>query len=259
MAELNLTVLILAKNEEKNIADCIKGVLFAGEIIVIDDFSTDDTAKIARSMSDKVKVVQHAMDGNWGQQQTFAIEQASKDWVYFIDADERMTERLAAEITKAVEKNEKYTYRNARLSYFYGVPIRHGGWYPDYGIHLFPKEGSYVTGFVHPQIHTSYPEKKLPIDAYMIHYPYRDWEHYTAKLNFYTTLAAKKKAEEGKSAGFFDVLAHAFFGFIKIFFIKRGFMDGKIGIILALCHTYSEIMKYTKLMYLKEQGDKKLK
>lgn len=257
MEPLNLTVLILAKNEEKNIADCIKGMLFAGEIIVIDDFSTDRTAEIAKSLG--ARVVQHAMDGNWGQQQTFAIEQAAHDWIYFIDADERMTERLAEEIKRAVIKNEKYTYRNARLSYFYGQKIKHGGWYPDYGIHLFPKEGSYVTGYVHPEIHTSFPEKKMPVDAYMIHYPYRDWEHYVSKLNFYTTLAAKKLAEQGKTAGFGDIIGHAVAGFLKIFFLKAGWKDGKIGVILALCHTYSVVMKYTKLHYLNKEGNEKLK
>ena len=252
---LNLSVLILAKNEENNIADCIKGMLFAGEVIVIDDFSTDRTAEIAKSLG--ARVVQHAMEGNWGQQQTFAIEQAKYEWVYFIDADERMTDRLAEEIKRVVEKGEKYTYRNARLSYMYGQQIRHGGWFPDYGIHLFPKKGSYVTGFVHPQIHTDYPEKKLPVEAYMIHYPYRDWEHYVSKLNFYTTLAAKKKAAEGKKAGFLDIIGHSLAGFFKIFFLKSGWRDGKIGVILAFCHTYSEIMKYTKLYYLGHEGNAK--
>ena len=99
---LNLTALILAKNEEKNIAACIKSVLFAGEVVVIDDFSTDRTAEIAVSLG--ARVVQHAMEGNWGQQQTFAIQQAKCDWVYFIDADERMTAELAAEVKAAMGK-----------------------------------------------------------------------------------------------------------------------------------------------------------
>ena len=113
---MKLSVLILAKNEEDNIKECIESVLFADEIIVIDDYSTDSTAEIAQKLG--AKVVQRAMDGDWGAQQTFAINQASCDWIYFIDADERMTNKLADEVIKAVKLNEKYTYRNARLNHF---------------------------------------------------------------------------------------------------------------------------------------------
>ena len=95
-----LTVLILAKNEEKNISDCIKSVLFADEILVIDDFSTDTTARIAEELG--ARVIQHSMDGNWGQQKTFGIEQASHPWIYLLDADERVTEPLKEEILKAI-------------------------------------------------------------------------------------------------------------------------------------------------------------
>jgi len=245
---LNLTALILAKNEEKNIAACIKSVLFAGEVVVIDDFSTDRTAEIAVSLG--ARVVQHAMEGNWGQQQTFAIQQAKYDWVYFIDADERMTAELAAEVKAAVEKDEKYTYRNARLNYFWGQPLRYGGWYPDYGIHLLPAKGSYVTGFVHPQIHHDYEERRLPFDAHLIHYPYKDWEHYISKLNRYTTLAAEKHKAEGKKAAFSDILLHPVGGFFKEYILKSGWRAGKIGFILAWCHFYYTLMKYVKIYYL---------
>ena len=92
----NVSVLILAKNEEKNIADCIKSAVFAAEIIVIDDFSTDKTAEISKQLG--AKVVQHALDGNWGAQQTFAIQQAAQPWIFFLDADERISQRLAAKL-----------------------------------------------------------------------------------------------------------------------------------------------------------------
>ena len=89
-----LSALILAKNEEKNIADCIKSVAFADEVVVVDDFSTDETAAVAARLG--ARVVRHALAGNWGAQQTFAIEQAHGDWIFFIDADERATRKLAA-------------------------------------------------------------------------------------------------------------------------------------------------------------------
>ena len=249
---LNLSVLILAKNEEDNIKECIESILFADEIIVIDDYSTDNTAAIAESLG--AKVVKRAMNGDWGAQQTFAINQANCEWIYFIDADERMTPELAEEVKSAVRLNEKYTYRNARLNHFWGQELRHGGWYPDFGIHLLPKEGSYVTGFVHPQIHHNYQEKK--INEHLLHYPYRSWEHYFNKLNRYTQLAAEKNKAKGKNANFFfDIIIRPWVAFFKMYILKSGWRDGKIGFILAMFHFTYTAAKYVKLYYYNEKGN----
>lgn len=243
-----LTVLILAKNEEKNISDCIKSALFADEILVIDDFSTDTTARIAEELG--ARVIQHSMDGNWGQQKTFGIEQASHPWIYLLDADERVTEPLKAEILKAINSEEKFVYYNARLNHFCGKVVRHSGWFPDYGIHLIPKDGSYVTGYVHEEIHYNYPVKKMPKSAYLLHYTYVSWEQYLRKLNNYTTLGARKKFDAGKRAGILDIIFHPLFGMFKIFFIQRAFLDGLTGCFLTVGHGISVFMKYSKLYYL---------
>ena len=245
---LNLTALIMAKNEEKNIEACIKSVLFAGEVIVIDDYSTDRTAAIARGLG--AKVIQRALENNWGAQQNFAIQQAGCDWVYLIDADERMTPALADKVREIVEKDERVAYRNARLNYFWGQPLLHGGWYPDYGLHLLPKAGVSVEGFVHQQVHHSYEERKLPEQLHLIHYPYRDWEHYFNKFNRYTMLAAKKKKEAGKKAAFSDILLHPLAAAFKMYILKSGWRDGKIGFVLAGFHYFYTMAKYVKLYYL---------
>ena len=119
-----VSVLILAKNEEKFIAACIKSVLdFADEVVVIDDFSTDATAKISAELG--ARIVQHALNGDWGGQQTFAIKQAKFDWIFFIDADERATPELSAAIKNVLERDDKsIAWRTARLSYFWGQPLR---------------------------------------------------------------------------------------------------------------------------------------
>ena len=133
----SVSALILAKNEEQNIEDCIKSVSFADEVVVIDDFSTDKTAEIAERLG--ARVVQHALDGNWGGQQTFAIQQARCPWIFFIDADERATKRLAERVREIVTKDDRrYAYQNARLNYFWEQPLRHGGWFPDYVVRLLP-------------------------------------------------------------------------------------------------------------------------
>ena len=251
---LNLTVLILAKNEEKNIADCIKSADFAGEVIVIDDFSTDKTAEISHSLG--AKVIQHALAGNWGGQQTFAIKQASNDWIYFLDADERISKRLKAKICELVEADDRrYAYCNSRLNYFWNQPLRHGGWFPDDVVRLLPAEGAYVTGFVHPAFHHPYKEVKLPKDDYLIHYPYRDWEHYFGKLNFYTTLAAKKSYEAGKRASLLDMIMHPMWASFRMYFLRGGWRDGRVGFVLASFHYFYTMAKYVKLYYLDKKNE----
>ncbi|MEN6414730.1 MAG: glycosyltransferase family 2 protein [Veillonellales bacterium] len=251
---MKLTVLILAKNEEKNIRACIESALFADEIIVIDDFSTDNTANIAQELG--AKVVQRAMNGDWGSQQTFAIQQAATDWIFFLDADERITPELAAEVQAAVKRNEPYTYLVPRLNHTMGNVLRHGGWYPDYGIHLLLREGSYVEGFVHPQIVHQHPLKKIAKP--MIHYPYANWESYFNKLNLYTKLAAEKNKKKGKRANFFlDIMIRPYFAFFKMYILKAGWRDGRIGFILAVFHFFYTMAKYVKLYYIQDINDDK--
>ena len=102
---VNVTVLILAKNEEHNMKECLETVDFADEIIVIDDFSTDKTKEISEAMG--AKVIQRSMNGDWGAQQTFAIQQAKNEWIFFLDADERVTPSLVKAIERIVAENKK--------------------------------------------------------------------------------------------------------------------------------------------------------
>jgi len=245
---LNLSVLILAKNEEQNIEDCIRSVSFAGEVVVIDDFSTDRTAELARGLG--ARVVQRALAGDWGAQQTFAVQEAGCDWIYFLDADERVSPRLAERIKEIVAADDRrYAYANARLSYYFEQPLRHGGWFPDYVVRLLPREGTYVTGLVHPKICHPYQEVKLPKKEYLVHYPYRDWVHYLGKLNTYTTLAAQKSYNAGRRANLADMILHPVWASFRMYFLKCGFLDGRLGFILAVTHGFYTMVKYIKLHY----------
>lgn len=252
-----VSVLILAKNEEKFIGDCIKSVkTFADEIIVIDDDSSDSTAQISTSLG--AKVISHSLNGDWGQQQTFAIQQASCDWIFFIDADERATDILSAHIKQILNEDDRhFAYLTPRLSYFWNQPLKHGGWFPDYVVRLIPRHGTYVEGFVHPKICHQYQEVKLPREEYLIHYPYRDWNHYFNKLNLYTTLAAKKMKAQGKSSSLLDMILHPIWASFRMFFLKAGFLDGKIGFILSSFHFFYTMAKYVKLYYLDEENSNK--
>ncbi len=249
---MSLSVLILAKNEEKNIEECIRGALFADEVIVINDGSTDRTEELATSLG--AKVVQHAMNGNWGAQQTFAIEQATCDWIFFLDADERFTPELAEETRQAVAKGELVAYKVPRLNYFIGEVVRHCGWYPDYGYHLVPRENFRVEGFVHPTFIHNYPTKYFK--NHLIHYPYVSWEQYFNKFNNYTRLAAEKMYANGKRANFFfDIMIRPVFAFFKMYILKSGWLDGRLGFTLSSFHFFYTMAKYVKLYWLQRRKE----
>lgn len=248
-----VTVIILAKNEEQNIKDCIDTVGFADEVLVIDDFSTDQTPEIAASMG--ARVVQHAMNGDWGGQQTFAIQEAKSKWILFLDADERISPELGAEIVTAVQKDEPKAYWMQRRNKFHHNKATHGVLRPDYVLRLMPAEGSYVEGYVHPAIITPYKEAKL--QGPMYHYTYDNWQQYFNKFNNYTTLAAEKYKDAGKSCSFFkDIIIRPSWAFFKVYILDRGFLDGKMGFILSVNHYFYTMIKYVKLYYLLKSNGK---
>ena len=131
-----ITALILAKNEERNIEDCIKTVQFCDEVLVIDDFSTDRTKELAEGLG--ARVIQRSMNGDWGGQQTFAIQSATHPWVLFVDADERISEALAEEIKETVARGERNAYWIRRENRFHFNKATHGVLHPDYVNRLFP-------------------------------------------------------------------------------------------------------------------------
>lgn len=248
-----LSVLILAKNEERNIEDCINSVKFADEVLVIDDGSTDNTKKIAESLG--ARVVQRSMNGDWGGQQTFAIKEAQNPWVLFLDADERISEPLGEEIMAAVKKNEPVAYWIERKNKFHYYYATHGTLRPDFVDRLFPAKDSYVEGLVHPKIVTPYPNQKLK--NVMYHYTYDNWDQYFGKFNQYTRLAAEKYKLEGKSCSFFrDVVLRPMWAFFKIYILNKGFLDGKIGFILSVNHFFYTMTKYVRLYYLYKSNGK---
>lgn len=244
-----ISLLILAKNEECNIKECIESCPFADEIIVIDDNSDDRTKEIAESLG--AKVINRSMNGDWGGQQTFAIQQASCNWIFFIDADERCTPELSAEIKNTVNKGDKYGYWVRRINHFKHKVVKHGPLSPDWVCRLMPREGSYVEGFVHPKIVHQFKDKRLTKN--MLHYTYETWEQYLRKMNQYSTLAAEKSRKEGKTCNFlFDIIFRPAFAFFKMYILKLGILDGMLGYVLCLNYANYTLNKYVKLKYLEK-------
>lgn len=250
-----LSVLIIARNEEKNIADCIKSVDFADEIVVVDDFSTDKTVEIATSLG--AKVAQRAMNGDWSGQQNFSLQQATHDWVLLIDADERITPKLAQEIQEKLADGKEYAYRIKRLNHFRRKLVRFGALHPDFVTRLLPKKDFHLTGQVHPKLHYPYPEKKLKNP--MLHYTYDNWDAYYRKFDQYTKLIAIRYKEENKKSVYFlrDIVLRPIWAFFKVYIIHLGFLDGKLGWIFAMNHYFYTMTKYVRFYEHKHYSDEK--
>lgn len=248
----SLSVIILTKNEEHNIGDCIQSVAFADDILVVDDNSSDMTKSIAESLG--ARVIQHAMNGDFGGQRNFAISQANGDWILFLDADERISKGLAQEIQRAMGQVEKYAYWIVRENRFHHNKATHGVLRPDWVLRLMPRDGASVEGYVHEAIQSAYETKRLYEPMY--HYTYDNWHQYFNKFNNYTSLSAEKYRDKGKSCSFVkDILFRPLWAFIKVYLLQGGILDGKMGYVLSINHYFYTMTKYVKLYYLnKDKG-----
>lgn len=252
--KLPISIVLLARNEEINIRDCLECCSFAAEIIVVDDGSTDGTVEIAREHG--AKVFARAMNGDWGAQQTYGIEQATQPWIFLLDADERVTPLLRESIAAVVEGDERNSsYEVQRENHFVSGNATHGIVRPDWVLRLMPAEGAGVVGQVHPKIVTPFAAKKL--SGRLIHFPYSSWDAYFRKFDKYTKLAAEKYLSEGRSCSFvMDILLRPLWAFFKVYFINRGFLDGKLGFIFSVNHYFYTLAKYVRFYYLKNHGGK---
>ena len=247
---MSLSVVIVAKNEQLNINDCIESVRFADEIVVIDDMSTDATASIAQSLG--AVVYQRAMDGDYASQYNYGFTKATKDWVLIVDADERVTPELRDEILAAVANGERRGYEISHLNYVMGQPLRHGGWYSNGGIRLFPRGTVHLEGYVHSRMVHDLPLVKLT--SYYLHYPYPTWERYFEKFNRYTELAAAENFRKKRPIRIFnDDMLRPFAAFFKMYVLKSGWRDGKIGFVLAVFHFFYTMAKYVKSYYRQKE------
>ncbi len=252
--KLPISVVLLTRNEENNIQACLDSCAFVQEVIVIDDGSTDQTMQIASTLG--AKIFQRPMNGDWGAQQTFGIQKATQPWIFLLDADERVTPQLRESLEKAVsEKGQDISYEIQRENHFVSGTASHGVVRPDWVLRLLPRQGAGVVGQVHPTIIT--PFKKQRLNGRLIHYPYSSWDSYFRKFDKYTKLAAEKYQTEGRDCRFFrDIVLRPIWAFFKVYFINRGFLDGKLGFIFSVNHYFYTLAKYVRFYYLKNYGGK---
>lgn len=242
-----ITAIIPTLNEESFIEDAILSVAFADEIIVIDSFSTDNTVEIAER--NNARVIQRKFD-NFSSQKNYAISKAKNDWIYILDADERIPVELKQEILNAMENpNDTVGFYIYRKFYFLEENINYGGWQADRVIRLFRRDRCKYNGnLVHEII--DFNGTVATFNSKIDHYSYRGFDHYANKLNLYASLQAQELYEIKKKVNIFLLTLKPPFRFFVHYIIRRGFLDGYPGFILAAQHSYGVFTRYVKLWLL---------
>ena len=242
-----LTAVIITLNEEKNIEDCLKSVHdVVDEIIVVDSYSTDRTEEICGAYG--AKFIKNKWEGIVAQR-NFAQSLASNEVLLNIDADERLSPELAASILEEKEKGFPYKgYTMNRFNNYCGQWIRHGEYYPDRKLRLYHKGSGRVEG-ANPhewvQLYEEYPVKKLNGD--LIHFSFRTFSEHVAKMNVFSSVAAQTLFSRGRKPSYSKPILSAFWAFFYGFFLRRGFLDGYYGYVIARNNAMYSFYKYAKL------------
>ncbi len=242
-----LSVTIITLNEEHNIRDALESVKWADEIVVVDSGSTDKTAEICREYTSKV--FYNKWPGMNGQK-AYAKGLASGDWLLNIDADERVSPELAAEIQNIIKNgSDADGYFIPRKVYYLGRWIEHSGWYPDYTLRFFRTDkGKWAGTDPHDEVVVDGKTGYLKGDIY--HFTYRNIEAHVNTMNRFTTIGAAEYEKKGKRSGALDLIVRPPLAFLKKYILKQGFRDGLPGFIIAVSTAYYVFLKYAKLWEL---------
>ncbi|MFA5832877.1 MAG: glycosyltransferase family 2 protein [Bacteroidota bacterium] len=249
-----ISIIIITKNEESNIARCLKSVQWADEIIVVDAESSDATVSIAQTMNARV-IVKH-WEG-YSKQKEFAMHQAKNDWIFSIDADEEVTEELKLEILQTIQLKETLNgYEIPRKSFFLGKWIRYGGWYPGYQLRLFKKS---KTTMNHRPVHEGFLVEGIQgiLQADLNHYTYQSLHQYIEKMNTYSSLDVLNKLSNERKIGWYNFVFNPISVFLRMFISLKGYKDGFHGFVLAYysaLHSLSIFAKSWEYQTAQQQG-----
>ncbi|GBU15424.1 glycosyl transferase family 2 [Polaromonas sp.] len=246
MASLSVTV--ITKNEAHNIEACLRSVAFADEVVVLDSGSSDDTVQKALAMGAIVSV-----NTDWqgfGQQKNRALALASSDWVLSLDADERVPPQLQAEIRAALGAPSFDAYSFPRLSSYCGQEILHSGWYPDRITRLFRRDSAqFSNDLVHEKILTTGTIGQL--QSALQHASFTSLEAVLDKVNRYSSAGAQALLDKGRNASLCKALGHGLWAFVRTYFLRLGFLDGQMGLVLAISNAEGTYYRYLKLWLLR--------
>ncbi|MCQ9120477.1 glycosyltransferase [Rodentibacter pneumotropicus] len=243
-----ISVAMIVKNEAQDLALCLDTVKdWVNEIVILDSGSSDNTKEIALSYG--AKFYENIDWPGFGKQRQIAQQYVTSDYVFWLDADERVTPELRQSIQRAVQQNHENTvFEVPRISEVFGRKIRHSGWYPDYVVRLYRTDyAGYNDSLVHEKV--CYPSntrvEKLTGD--LEHFTYKNLHHYLVKSAAYAKSWADQRQARDKKATLWQGISHGISCFMKMYFLKAGFLDGKQGFLLAVLSAHSTFVKYADL------------
>jgi len=249
MTKASLSVVIITKNEEDNIRGCLESVSWADEIIIVDSGSEDETLVICKEYTDKIFTYKEWK--GFGFQKNLALQQATKDWVLSLDADERVTSILRAEIENTISNSACSAFSIPRQAYFLGQVMKHGGWWPDYVVRLFRRgAGVFSEDIVHERVIVNSPV--LKITTPLLHYSYMNLDQLMNKMNAYSSAGADKAYRQGKNSNLLKAIVKAKWTFFRAYFLRLGFLDGQAGFIAAFSKAEETYYRYLKLSYIQK-------
>jgi glycosyltransferase involved in cell wall biosynthesis len=247
MQETTLGVALITKNAAARLAECLQAVAFADQIVVIDGGSTDGTVEIAQAHG--ARVLAQADWPGFGPQKNRALDALDTDWILSIDADEIVSPELAAAIRAAMAAPAADVYAVDRLSSFCGHWIRHSGWYPDWIPRLFKRGAArFSDDLVHERLVFDALAQRLT--GKLMHYSYEDFETVLRKLDAYSTAGAQQRHTAGKGGSFGKALGRGAWAFIRTYVLRRGFLDGRAGFMIAVFNAETVYYRFLKLAKL---------
>lgn len=246
---VRLSVVIITKNEAQRLPTCLASVAFADECVVVDSGSTDGTVELARAAG--ARVIQTADWPGFGPQKQRGLDAAMGQWVLSIDADEWLDDELAQAIQHAVQGSAEPPvgvagFEIQRMSAFCGQWMRAGSWFPDRGVRLFRKsEARFSDDLVHERLMLQGGTAPLP--GLLLHNSITSIHDGLEKMNRYTSGRAADQRRQGKRGGLGSAVGHGLWAFIRAYLLRRGFMDGRLGFVLAVLDAQNSYYRYLKL------------
>jgi glycosyltransferase involved in cell wall biosynthesis len=239
-----LSVVVITLNEEDHLRRCLESVAWADELVVVDACSHDKTVQIAREFTDRVIV--RSWTG-FATQKNFALDQSAGEWILSLDADEEAAPELRDEIVALVAGSAACDgYAIRRQNIFLGRWIRHGGLYPDWQVRLFRRaRGRFVERAVHESVTVEGTVGRLR--GHLVHRSYESVSDFIERANRYSSLAAEQLVREGRRVRAGELVVRPLGRFLSMYMLKRGFLDGRRGLLLATLYAYYVFMRSAKV------------
>jgi glycosyltransferase involved in cell wall biosynthesis len=243
MEKIPISVIIIAGQEENNIEDCLKSVLWSDDIVVVNSCSKDKTVEIAKKYTDRVFLKEWE---GYAKQKAYSLSLAKNKWTLSLDADERVTDELKNELVELIRSDKTLDgYSVPRRNYFLGKWIKSCGWYPGYQLRFFIKDKTSLTD---RKVHEGFvvDGKTGYLKGDLIHYTHPNIEYIISKINEYSSLQAEEKCIR-KKARWFNIIINPIIAFLQHFILRKGFTDGIHGFLVSLIHALTNLLTYIKI------------